>query len=80
MSEKKSGLLCLARVWPCVWPDDNPNRHIVEVELENNRTVMFLKQSIKDKHAPALNHIDADKLVLWRCSNRALFLASQVRG
>ncbi|KXN89199.1 hypothetical protein AN958_05902 [Leucoagaricus sp. SymC.cos] len=62
MSVEKLRLTCL------VWPDDKPDEHMVEVELDNNRTVMALKKLIKDKHAPSLAHVDACDLVLWKCS------------
>ena len=51
-----------------VWPDDKPDEHIVEVELDNGRTIAFLKQSIRDKHAHSLAHVEARDLVLWKCS------------
>ena len=35
-------LMCL------FWPDDRPDDHIVEVELDSGRTVAFLKKLIKD--------------------------------
>ena len=44
-----------------------PDEHIVEVKLDNGRTVAFLKESIKDKHAHSLAHVDARDLVLWKC-------------
>src|SRR4051812_44209506 len=62
MSVKKLAIICL------VWPDGNPIEHPVEVELDNNRTVMALKQLIKAEHAPMLDNIAARDLVLWRCS------------
>ena len=61
-SEEKLRLTCL------VWPDDKPNEQLVEVELDNNRTVMFLKKLIKDEHTHSLAHVDARDLVLWKCS------------
>ena len=62
MSVEKLRLMCL------VWPDDKPDEHIVEVELDNGRTIAFLKQSIRDKHAHSLAHVEARDLVLWKCS------------
>jgi Crinkler effector protein N-terminal domain len=47
MSGTTSNLLCL------VWPDNNPNDHIVEVEIDDNRTVAGLRRMIKDDHANA---------------------------
>ena len=35
-------LMCL------FWPDDRPDDHTVEVELDSGRTVAFLKKFIKD--------------------------------
>ena len=61
MSVEKLRLMCL------VWPDDKPDEHIVEVELDNGRTPVFLKELIKDKHPHSLAHVDARNLVLWKC-------------
>jgi hypothetical protein len=61
MSVEKLKLTCL------VWPDDKPDEHIIEVELDNNRTVAFLKKMIKDKHA-SLADVNHQNLVLWKCS------------
>ena len=58
----KLRLLCL------VWPDDNPDEHIVEVELDSDRTVAFLKKLIKAEHARRLHNVDAQDLALWKCS------------
>jgi hypothetical protein len=62
MSVEKLRLTCL------VWPDDKPDEHIVEVELDNNRTVASLKDMIKDKYARRLHNVDAPDLFLWKCS------------
>jgi len=62
MSAKKLRLTCL------VWPDDKPDDHTVEVELDNNRTVAFLKDTIKNKHAQYFANVDSRNLVLWKCS------------
>jgi hypothetical protein len=51
-----------------IWPDDKPNDHAVEVELDSNRTVAVLKELIKDAHAPMLDKVAARNLVLWKCS------------
>jgi len=62
MSVENLRLTCL------VWPDDKPDDHLVEVELDNNRTVMYLKKLIKDEHAHSLADVDSRDLVLWKCS------------
>ncbi|EDR00458.1 uncharacterized protein LACBIDRAFT_334116 [Laccaria bicolor S238N-H82] len=62
MSVEKLRLMCL------LWPDDKPDEHIVEVELDNNWTVAFLKDMIKDNHAHGLADVDSCNLVLWKCS------------
>ena len=51
-----------------VWPDDKPDEHIVEVEIDDYKTVASLKDMIKDKRAHALSGIDACDLILWKCS------------
>lgn len=63
MSGEKLTLNCL------VWPDDEPDEHLVEVEVEvdNNWTVLSLKGLITKRHAHALAHIDDRDLVLWKC-------------
>jgi len=62
MSGEKLRLMCL------VWPDDKPDEHIVEVEVNNDRTVAALKKLIKDEYAPRLDKIAAPDLILWKCS------------
>jgi hypothetical protein len=62
MSGKKLRLMCL------VWPDDNPNEHIVVVKINNDDTVAELKELIKPKYASRLHEVDACDLVLWKCS------------
>ena len=62
MSSAKLRLMCL------IWPDDRPDQHIVEVEIDDGETIGDLKKLIKDKHASMLNKVAACELVLWRCS------------
>ena len=62
MSGEKLRLFCL------IWPDDNPNEHIVTVKIDNDETVGTLKELIKLKHAPKLDKVAASDLVLWKCS------------
>ena len=62
MSGEKLRLMCL------VWPDEKPDNHIVEVKIDNDETVVALKDMIKDKHAHSLRSVDARDLVLWKCS------------
>jgi len=61
MSVEKLRLMCL------VWP--NKPDHVVEVELDNNRTVAILKDMIKDKHAHSLADVDSHDFVLWKSSS-----------
>jgi hypothetical protein len=51
-----------------VWPDDKPDEHIVQVEIDNNDTVADLKKLIKDEHASMLSKVASRDLVLWKCS------------
>ena len=44
---------------------DDPNQ-VFFVEIEDTRRIMALKESIKDKLKPALDHISADSLTLWK--------------
>src|SRR6266571_5726537 len=62
MSGVKLRLTCL------VWPDDKPDEHLVEVKIDDDETVMFLKKLIKDGHAPMLDKVPTRDLVLWKCS------------
>ena len=62
MSVKKLRLMCL------IWPDDKPNPRVVEVEIDDNRTVTRLKKLIKGKYTHRLHKVDAPDLVLWKCS------------
>jgi hypothetical protein len=62
MSGVKLRLTCLVR------PDDKPDEHLVEVKIDDDETVMFLKKLIKDEHAPMLDKVAARDLVLWKCS------------
>jgi len=45
-----------------------PNPHLVEVEIDDNRTVARLKKLIKGKYAHRLHKVDAPDLILWKCS------------
>jgi len=62
MSGVKLRLMCL------VWPDDEPTEHSVEVEIDEDKTVVFLRRLIKDKHPHSLAHVDSCELILWKCS------------
>ena len=44
MSGVKLRLMCL------VWPDDKPDEHIVQVNIDDDDTVASLKDMIKDIH------------------------------
>jgi hypothetical protein len=41
---------------------------IFQAEFVNTRSVATLKDAIKEKKKPVLDHIPADSLRLWRCS------------
>jgi Crinkler effector protein N-terminal domain len=62
MSGTKTKLMCL------VWPDDEPDEHIVPVKIDDDDTVADLKELIKERHAHMLDKVDACDLVLWKCS------------
>jgi len=51
-----------------IWPDERPNPRVVEVEIDDNRTVARLTKLIKGKYAHRLHKVDAPDLVLWKCS------------
>ena len=59
---KKLKLTCL------VWPDNEPDEHTVQVEIDMNETIMLLKDLIKDKHAHHLANVDGRDLTLWMCN------------
>ena len=62
MSVKQLSLMCL------VWPDDKPDEHGVEVEIDNDKTVAALREFIREKHPHRLYDVTARDLVLWKCS------------
>ena len=51
-----------------VWPNNNPTEHVVQVKIDYNETVAFLKDLIKDKHHRTLADVEACDLILWKCS------------
>jgi len=51
-----------------IWPDYKPNPRVVEVEIDDDRTVTRLKKLIEGKYAHRLHKVDAPDLVLWKCS------------
>lgn len=54
---------------PCLaWCSDNPNEHLAEVEIDNDKSVAALKKVIRDGHTPMLDKFAAHDLVLWKCS------------
>ena len=46
---------------------EKPNR-IFTVKIPNNESVSILKDLIKEKQSPRLNHVIASDLDLWKCS------------
>lgn len=48
--------------------DDKPDEHSVEVKIDDDETIIFLKKLIQDGHAPMLNKVPTHNLVLWKCS------------
>lgn len=55
-------LMCL------VWPDKEPFQHIVNVEIDSDKTIGYLKNMIKLEYSPKLDKVTASELVLWKCS------------
>ena len=47
-------------------PDDDPHQHIFRVTLRGDRTVGNLKDAIKLKKKPELDHLAADALILYK--------------
>ena len=47
-----------------LWPDDNPDEHIVEVQIYEHDTVASLKYMIIENHANTLAHVDPHDVVL----------------
>jgi hypothetical protein len=64
MSEKLN-LTCLA--WPC-HANDDPDEYTIQVKLDTDETVSFLKKSIKNEYASYFAMANACDLVLWKCS------------
>jgi hypothetical protein len=64
MSEKLN-LTCLA--WPSRLSRD-PVEQTIQVKLDIDDTVSFLKQSIKAQYTYYFSTFDACELVLWKCS------------
>lgn len=62
MSNGTLRLLCL------VYPNDDPVRHVFEVNISNTTSVSILKDAIKAKKSPELDHLAADALKLWKVS------------
>ena len=60
---QKLNLTCLA------WPQHiEPDEYTIQVKLDRNETVSFLKKLIKNEYARRFAHVDASDLVLWKCS------------
>ena len=51
-----------------LWPDENPDEDIVEVQVYEHDTVAHLKRMIIKNHANTLGHFDPHDVVLWKCS------------
>jgi hypothetical protein len=51
----------------CLVVGDKPDR-IFTVEIPKNKNISFLKDLIKEKKAPHLDHVAASDLDLWRVS------------
>ena len=58
MPVEKLRLTCL------VWP----HGHSLEVELDNDRSVLFLRQFIREIHGDVLAHVSPCDITIWRCS------------
>jgi Crinkler effector protein N-terminal domain len=51
-----------------VWPIENPKQQIVEVQIDSDEIVAFLKGEVKRKYPRKLDKVDTSDLVLWKCS------------
>lgn len=56
------------RLFCTVWPDNDPHDHIVDVGVEKDWPVAYLKNLIKVAYTPKFDLIDPLDFVLWRCS------------
>ena len=70
MSAEKLNLTCLPLTWPQTPYNslDEPDENTIQVKLDTDETVGFLKKLIKNEYTPRLVHITASELVLWKCS------------
>ena len=67
MSQKLS-LTCLQVAWP-FYNDPEPDEHTIQVKVDNDDSVSFLKELIKSKYTHhRFTSRDACDLVLWKCS------------
>lgn len=60
MSTVSLNLFCI------VYPDDNPTDHVLEVSIDNTKSVAALKEAIKHMEAPELDR--ASRLALYKVS------------
>ncbi|KDR69875.1 hypothetical protein GALMADRAFT_255724 [Galerina marginata CBS 339.88] len=51
-----------------LWPDDNPNEHVVVLYVDSNKIISSLKTLIKQDEFHRLAHVESRDLVLWKCS------------
>ena len=51
----------------CILGDDDPHR-VFPVKISTTESVHILGKLIKDEKKPALDHVSADTLVLWKVS------------
>ena len=67
MSEKLN-LTCLQVAWPYL-NEPEPDEHTIQVKLDTDDTVSFLKELIRNKYTDRrFKGSDACDLVLWKCS------------
>ncbi|KAG1766753.1 hypothetical protein EV702DRAFT_980692 [Suillus placidus] len=52
----------------CIVLGDDPSR-IFAVDIGETQTVSELREVIQDEKKPEFDHIDADRLKLWKVSN-----------
>lgn len=62
MSSVQLRLMCL------LLPDDNPDDHVITVDINTDKTIASLKNKIKDRYPRTLADVDVYSLVLWKCS------------
>jgi len=50
----------------CLLLNDDPKRQLLTVKVLESENVSILKELIKEKKAPHLDHLAASDLILWK--------------